>query len=250
MSTMNCIEESYASYLGDVTLILATVLGYIAMNACVKWHASVQTTARVAAKAADDVPTPSSDSGFAEMPVEVQARIALLAGLPAWAAAASTNNAHNSELAEKDAVWSHIAGRATSKPEYRRSSVGLEGLATHKLDKEEAVTKAHGMLRGMRAEDNLDGEFVKLFARTAEGSHNLFWNGVGEAGVSVASLGEAACKRSELFSEDQRIEIARLVGEHEELSSLCSVPMYPEEDYGAVIRSDYENQLEMQLQMK
>lgn len=231
-------------YTADAPLLLALVLGYV--------MAHFYKTLRPRTKPMDSK-APSGRSSSAmdapTLPVEVQARVASLAGLSAWAAMSTTSSTHNHHLWENDAVWAHVAKAPVGKDEFRRRACGLQRLsALERLATVEDVQATHAMLRGARPSDNVAGEFVRLFTNTAASSHSLFWKGVGFKGVSVADLGSAACARTDLFTAEQIQEISRLVGEHEELSSLCEVPELPEEDFGQTVFADVDRQLSKQYE--
>jgi len=244
MSTIECIQADY-SIMSDAPLIMACVIGYFIAHFCRKYTAAPAVVS--SKREPEEKEAPQGSQAVAALPTEVQAQIAKLAGLQSFGMLACTSSAHHQELAEKDAVWAHVAGRCVSAAEFRRESVGLDYLEEHTLNCEKDVERAEKMLRGSRVEDHMDEAFVGLFERTAAESHELMWNGVGEAGVSIEKLGNAALARTDLFSEDQRDDIARLVGEHEETTKLCSVQVYPEEDFSAVIRDDMDRALSNQF---
>jgi len=161
----------------------------------------------------------------------------------------TTSSTHNHHLWENDAVWAHVAKAPVGKDEFRRRACGLQRLSSmERLATVEDVQAAQAMLRGARPCDGVAGDFLRLFTSTAASSHSLFWKGVGSKGVSVADLGSAACVRTDLFSAEQIQEISRLVGEHEELSSLCEVPEMPDEDFGRTVFADVDRQLSKQYE--
>lgn len=245
---VDCISYDYTA---DAPLLVALVLGYVVAHffktlRCqprfskqFRWTPATSPKGQRRACALD----------ASVLPVEVQARVAGLAGLDAWASLSTASSGHNHYLWENDAVWAHVAKAPVGKDEFRRRACGLERLSQmERLATVEDVRDVGGMLRGARPVDNVASEFVRLFTNTAASSHSLFWKGVGSKGVTIADLGTAACARTDLFSSAQIEEISRLVGEHEELSSLCEVPELPDEDFGQTVFEDVERQLSQQYE--
>jgi len=242
---VDCI--STYDFTEDAALLLALVLGYVVAH-FYKTHLNPRVregkphSAGKPAASACRMPVEA-------LPVEVQARVASLAGLDAWSSLSAASSTHRHYLWENDAVWAHVAKAPVGKDEFRRRACGLERLAKmERLATAEDVQAASLMLKGARPVDGVAEELVRLFAGTAASSHSLFWKGVGSKGVSVADLGVAACARTDLFSAEQIQEISRLVGEHEELSSLCEVPDMPDEDFGPTVFADVDRQLSQQYE--
>lgn len=238
---VDCNSYDYST---DAPLLLALVLGYIV--------AHIFKTLRARQLKPRETPASTGRSCALDasvLPVEVQARVAALAGLGAWAALSTASSENNHHLYENDAVWAHVAKAPVGKDEFRRRSCGLKRLPKmERLATVDDVRDVEGMLRWARPVDNVADDFVRLFAGTAASSHGLFWKGVGSKGVSIADLGGRACARTDLFTPEQTEEISRLVGEHEELSSLCEMPELPDEDFGQTVFEEVDRQLSEQYE--
>lgn len=240
---MLCAFEGPAALLSDAPLLLALVLGYVLTHFIFKASARARSHRSLRLKAkGNEAPLKKEHATevFAALPVEVQARIAGMTGIAGWAAWGECSQDANYIFSD-DRIWAYSAGDSQNK--VRRTSSGLDKLSELRLRTEADVEAAVRMLRAALPSDNVAELFLGLF-RSAEGAASLYWTGQGSM-LGLGELGTQCVERCDLFTPEQRREIAKLVAEHEELAELCQVPEVPsvDEDFAKELLDHLENQL-------
>jgi hypothetical protein len=237
-----CVGEAY-DYFMDLQLLLAVVAGYFVSNFLFK---KSPTPASVKS-APGPARVEKSTFDCAALPVEVQARVADLAGLGSWANLASASSMNQYALIENDALWSNIAGSKVGLAEFRRKTLAIDQLATIKLSTEEEVRTVVRVINAAKPSDNVADEIAALVGRTVGSAHALFWQGVGQEGADMTEIHEAAMARADIFTQAQLETVGHNVEEHKALLDMLEVPQCSDVDFSVQLSADAESQVSRQF---